>query len=99
MSYQFDPREALQQVRDAAAREGPFPPPGASRLVSDAIEAFRDEGDESDVTTAEALSVLLYRLEVASWRGSTLEPADLRAAIAACGPESERTEVTPVQVP
>lgn len=99
MSYQFDPREALQQVREAAARNGPFPPPGASRLVSDAIDAFRDEGDQSDVMTAEALSVLLYRLEVASWRGSPLEPRDLRAAIAACGLESATIEVAPIQLP
>lgn len=84
MTYQFDPREAMRQVCEAAAGQMTFPRPSSGRLVCEAIEALKLENAcPADVATAEQLSVLLYRLEIATWSRDPDEPQKIRAAIAA----------------
>jgi hypothetical protein len=85
MSYGWDPREALSQVCEAASSAQPFPPPSSGRLVSDAIDMLKADGTASEeIASAEQLSVLLYRLEVATWPKDPGEVSRVREAMAAC---------------
>jgi hypothetical protein len=84
MSYNFDPREALKQVCEAAAENDHFPPPSAGRSVSDAIDVLKANGaDPQQVAIAEGLSVLLYRFEVSTWAQDGDEARKVRESIAA----------------
>lgn len=84
MSYNFDPREALERVCQAAAESDHFPPPSAGRVVTNAIDALKARGaDPQLVAIAEGLSVLLYRLEVSTWAKDPHEARRIRESIAA----------------
>ena len=77
-------RGDLLDLREAAGESLPFPPPGAARLVSDAIGILKAEGAPAhEIAETERLSVLLYRLEVASWANDPDEVHRIREAILA----------------
>ena len=83
MSYNFDPREAMEQVCRAAAQSDHFPPRSAGRTVTDAIGILKASGaDPQHVAIAEGLSVLLYRLEVSTWAKDPDEARRVRESIA-----------------
>ena len=83
MSYNAHIRGALDDLRRAASEAAPFPPHGGARLVADAIDILKGEGAANEIAEAERLSVLLYRLEVASWSNDSDEVHKIRGAISA----------------
>lgn len=83
MSFNAHIRGSLDDLRRAALEPAPFPPHGAARLVADAIDILKVEGAADDAAQAERLSVLLYRLETASWSKDSDEVHRIRDAIGA----------------
>jgi hypothetical protein len=90
------PREALNALRAAALIPNSFPPPGAARLVSDAIRALKAQSAApEEVAEAEEVSVLLYRFEVATWGQQPTEVSRVLEAIANRNELSARDSYSP----
>ena len=95
VSYNAHIRGSLSDLRQAAGEPLPFPPPGAARLVSDAIHMLKAEGAPADeIAETERLSVLLHRLEVASWANDPDEVHRIRDA-AKPNPSTPRSRMRP----